>query len=153
MATVQIINVIVGLKVGEVPLAILKDVPDGALTARVMAPVLPLQASATVGPVGLEEAAKYLTAQVVETVTDMVFVTEFLMILLFVSLVTPATWERDVISAVLMAPWLSHQVTIYVAVTAVTLEWTVGRNATVTADANRANVFVIVDGEGLSVKQ
>ena len=42
MATVQIINVIVGLKVGEVPLAILKDVPDGALTARVMAPVLPL---------------------------------------------------------------------------------------------------------------
>ena len=42
MATVQIINVIVGLKVGEVPLAILMDVPDGALTARVMALVLPL---------------------------------------------------------------------------------------------------------------
>ena len=42
VATVQTINAIVGLKVGEVPLAILKDVPDGALTARVMAPVLPL---------------------------------------------------------------------------------------------------------------
>ena len=42
VATVQTINAIVGLKVGVVPLAILKDVPDGALTARVMAPVFPL---------------------------------------------------------------------------------------------------------------
>ena len=74
------------------------------------------------------------------------------MILQFVSLVTPATWEKDVINAVLMAPWCSHQAEILVHVTAVTPGWTVGRNATVTADAIRANVFVIVVGEGPSVK-
>ena len=88
----------------------------------------------------------------VEIVTDMVFVTEFLMILQFVSLVTPGTWEKDVINSVLMAPWCSHQAEILVDVTAVTPGWTVGRNATVTADAIRANVFVIVVGEGPGVK-
>ena len=88
-----------------------------------------------------------------EIVADMVFVTEFLTILQFVSLVTPATWEKDVINVVLMAPWCSHQAQIHVDVTAVTLGWTVGRNAMVMADANRANVFVIAVGEGPSVKQ